>query len=104
MNNVVNLCYEAGKYIFICPLKESDIRRIKTKRSLHRAHMHQMQETLIILEVDKIALYSEPLQRMYRVPDTNFRIHMNVPIAVDVMDYICPVTEQMHFVIFIEEN
>ena len=53
------------------------------------------------METDRIALFGGDLHRMYNIPDAGFRIHLNVPVA-DVMDYICPTSEDLHVLIYFE--
>lgn len=98
----INLCYQSGKYTFVYPLKDKDILSFKTRRLLHGAHMATMRDTVLIFATDSIALFNGDLYRMYRVPGENFRIHLNVPIAPDVMDWVTPTTAELTFIIYME--
>lgn len=98
----VNLCYQAGKYTFITSLTEQDIQGLKT-RKLMGAHKYSAKLQMLILETDRIALYPHELHRMYIIPDSNgMRIHLNVPIATDVMDWVCATTDYLHALIYFE--
>lgn len=98
---MINLCYQASKYTFILALSKQDIERLKT-RKLMGAHKHSGKFDFLIIETDRIALYPYDLHRMYKIPDTDMRIHLNVPIAPDVMDWLCPTTEELQALIYFE--
>ena len=98
---VINLCYEAGKYTFILPLTQSEIDQLRTRKLLG-AHLIQMKCEILIVETQHIALYQRDLHRMYNIPNAGFRIHLNVPIAPGVMEYICPTQEELNLIIYFE--
>lgn len=100
MGNPVNLCYQAYKYTFVATLTPDDIKEIRTRRLLG-AHNWSTKLPLLIMETDRIALFGGDLHRMYNIPDAGFRIHLNVPVA-DVMDYICPTSEDLNVFIYFE--
>lgn len=100
MGNTVNLCYQLGKYTFIAMLDPRDIDELRTRRLLG-AHNWSTKLPLIIMETDRIALFGGDLHRIYNIPDAGFRIHLNVPVA-DVMDYICPTSEDLNVFIYFE--
>nr|UVM84326.1 MAG: hypothetical protein [Bacteriophage sp.] len=97
----VNLCYQAGKYTFIATLDEQDIEGLKTRR-LMGMHKRQGRLRMLIMETDRIALYPNDLHRMYTIPETGMRIHLNVPIASDVMHWVCPTTDELNALIYFE--
>lgn len=102
MTDGINLCYQAGKYIFVYPLKDKQILNFKTRRLLNGYNKVTINDTLLIFETDRIALFNGDLYRMYQVPDSNFRIHLNVPIAPDVMGWVTPTTAELNFIIYME--
>lgn len=102
MTDGINLCYQAGKYIFVYPLKDKQILNFKTRRLLNGSNKVHVNDTLLIFEADRIALFNGDLYRMYQVPDSNFRIHLNVPIAPDVMGWVTPTTAELNFIIYME--
>lgn len=102
MTDGINLCYQTGKYTFVYPLKDRDILSFKTRRLLNGSHKAVMNDTVLIFETDRIALFNGNLYRMYWVPNTDFRIHLNVPIAPDIMDWVTPTTAELNFIIYME--
>ena len=100
MGHPVNLCYQAYKYTFVATLTPDDIKQIRTRRLLG-AHNWSTKLPLLIMETDRIELFGGDLHRMYNIPDAGFRIHLNVPVA-DVMDYICPTSEDLNVFIYFE--
>jgi hypothetical protein len=100
MASPINLCYQAYKYTFVATLTPDDIKEIRTRRLLG-AHKWVTMLPLLIMETDRIALFGGDLLRMYNIPDAGFRIHLNVPVA-DVMDYICPTSEDLSVLIYFE--
>ncbi len=96
----VNLCYEHGKYTFILSLSETDVRALRTRRILG-GHQRNYKAELTILSTDHIALYPGNLYRMYNIPDTDIRIHLNVPISTD-MDWVTPARTELHVFVYIE--
>lgn len=100
-NKPINLCYEAGKYTFILTLTSSHIKTLKTKKLLG-AHKSGGEYEVLILETKNIALYPYDLHRMYNIPDSDFRVHINVPISPDVMYWATPTTDTLHLLIYFE--
>lgn len=98
---LVHLCYEAGKYTFILSLTQKQINAIKTKKILG-AHKTGGEYELLIMETKNIALCPHDLHRMYNVPGSDFRIHLNVPISPDVMYWATPTTDSLHILIYFE--
>lgn len=99
---MINLCYQAGKYTFITSLTEQDIHGLKT-RKLMGAHKRSARLQMLILETDRIALYPYELHRMYIIPDSDgMRIHLNVPINTNGMEWLCPTTDYLHAFIYFE--
>jgi len=96
----VNLCYEHGKYTFILPLSDLDVRALRT-RKLMGSHLRNYKTELTILSTDRIALYPGNLYRMYKIPDSDIRIHLSVPITTD-MDWVTPARIELHVFIYFE--
>jgi len=101
MSEMVNLCYQAGKYTFILTMRDDFIDKLKT-RKLMGAHKHSGKFDFLIMETDRIALYPYNLHRMYKIPKSDMRIHLNVPIAPDVMEWVCPTTDELQALIYFE--
>jgi hypothetical protein len=97
----INLCYQTGKYTFILTLDEGAIHNLKTRR-LMGMHKHTGKWPMLIMETDRIALYPNDLHRMYTIPETGMRIHLNVPIAPDAMCWVCPTTDELNALIYFE--
>lgn len=100
MGNSVNLCYQAFKYTFITTLTTDHIKQLRTHRLLG-AHSLNLKLEVLILETDRIALFTDDLHRMYNIPDADFRIHLNVPIT-DIMEYTCPTIANLQVIIYFE--
>lgn len=100
MGNSVNLCYQAFKYTFIAKLSTDYIKELRTRRLLG-AYSLNLKLEVLILETDRIALFKGDLHRMYNIPDADFRIHLNVPIA-DIMEYTCPTIDDLQVIIYFE--
>lgn len=103
MSNVF-LCYERNNVVFIANLHKTDIDKLRTKKLLG-ANTASMYVNVDILSSDNIALVTQNIHRMYRVPDSNFRIHLDPCISSD-MDWagILPTDRYMRVMIFFEDN
>lgn len=103
MSNVF-LCYERNNIVFIATLHKSDINKLRTKRLLG-ANKASMRVNVDILSSDNIALVTQDIHRMYRVPYSNFRIHLD-PCISSAIDWegILPTDRYMNVVIFFEDN
>ncbi|QHJ80766.1 MAG: hypothetical protein [Bacteriophage sp.] len=103
MSNVF-LCYEKNNVIFIATLHKSDIDKLRTNKLLG-ANTASMRVNVDILSKDTIALVTQDIHRMYRVPDSNFRIHLDPCISSDMnWESILPTDRYMNVVIFFEDN
>lgn len=103
MSNVF-LCYERNNVVFIATVHKWEIAKMRTKKLLG-AHKTCIRVNVDILSIDNIALVTQDIHRMYRVPDSNFRIHLDPCISSD-MDWagILPTDRYMNVVIFFEDN
>lgn len=99
--DTINLCYELGKYIFILSLTESEVKKLRS-RSLLGQHQRSYKTELLIMTKDNIAMYPNTLCRMYKIPETDMRIHLNVPVTTD-MDWITPAQVDLNIFIYFEK-
>lgn len=88
-------------YTFILSFEDDYLKTIKTRKLLGGHYVSRKFE-LLVIETKNIALYPDTLHRMYKLPDSDIRIHLNVPIAPDVMFWACPVRDKINAMIYIE--
>lgn len=100
----IYLCYERNNIVFIANIDELEINKMRTKKLLG-AHKTSIRVSVDIVDSDNIALVTQDVHRMYRVPDADFRIHLDPCISTD-MDWkgILPTSRDMNVIIYFEDN
>lgn len=101
MGNNVILCHEHHDYAFLVFLDSTNIATLRT-RHLLGAHMYSGKGKVEIYKPAQLSMIQDNIYRLYKIPETELRIHLNVPMFSGMDWHILPIRQEMNYFIYME--